>query len=142
MNILGLPQGLYEFVIYATGRQDFPRATTIIPDGDTGAQKGVTGIYSGGLSEGVTHATIIRSVGSSGVSFQISSPADGFINGMQISPIPEPGAALLLGISLFAAASRRKRVGEQAGAGQPATRPVVEPEGGDEPQTEAEGRCP
>ena len=29
---------------------------------------------------------------------------------------------------------------EQAGAGQPATRPVVEPEGGDEPQSEAEGR--
>jgi hypothetical protein len=30
--------------------------------------------------------------------------------------------------------------GEQAGAGQPATRPVVEPEGGDKPQPEAEGR--
>ena len=29
---------------------------------------------------------------------------------------------------------------EQAGAGQPATRAVVEPEGGDKPQTEAEGR--
>ena len=31
---------------------------------------------------------------------------------------------------------------EQAGAGQPATRPVVEPEGGDKPQPEAEGRRP
>jgi hypothetical protein len=31
-------------------------------------------------------------------------------------------------------------IGEQAGAGQPATRPVVEPEGGDKPQPEAEGR--
>ena len=30
---------------------------------------------------------------------------------------------------------------EQAGAGQPATRPVVEPEGGDKPQPEAEGRA-
>jgi hypothetical protein len=29
---------------------------------------------------------------------------------------------------------------EQAGAGQPATRPVVKPEGGDKPQPEAEGR--
>lgn len=29
---------------------------------------------------------------------------------------------------------------EQAGAGQPTTRPVVEPEGGDKPQQEAEGR--
>jgi hypothetical protein len=29
---------------------------------------------------------------------------------------------------------------EQAGAGQPATLPVVEPEGGDKPQPEAEGR--
>ena len=32
--------------------------------------------------------------------------------------------------------------GEQAGAGQPATRPVDEPEGGVKPQPEAEGRCP
>ena len=32
------------------------------------------------------------------------------------------------------------RLAEQAGAGQPATRPVVEPEGGDKPQPEAEGR--
>ena len=31
---------------------------------------------------------------------------------------------------------------EQHGAGQPATRPVVEPEGGIKPQPEAEGRCP
>jgi hypothetical protein len=29
---------------------------------------------------------------------------------------------------------------EQAGTGQPATRPVVETEGGDQPQPEAEGR--
>jgi hypothetical protein len=29
---------------------------------------------------------------------------------------------------------------EQTGAGQPATRPVDEPEGGDQPQPEAEGR--
>jgi hypothetical protein len=29
---------------------------------------------------------------------------------------------------------------EQDGAGQPATRPVVEPEGGDNPQSEVEGR--
>ena len=32
--------------------------------------------------------------------------------------------------------------GEQPGTGQPATRPVVEPEGGDKPQPEAEGRRP
>ena len=32
--------------------------------------------------------------------------------------------------------------GEQAGAGQPATRPVDEPESGDKPQPEAEGRRP
>ena len=31
---------------------------------------------------------------------------------------------------------------QPTGAGQPATRPVVEPEGGDEPKPEAEGRCP
>jgi hypothetical protein len=32
--------------------------------------------------------------------------------------------------------------GEQTGTGQPATRPVVEPEGGYKPQPEAEGRRP
>jgi hypothetical protein len=32
--------------------------------------------------------------------------------------------------------------GEQPDPGQPATRPVDEPEGGDKPQPEAEGRCP
>ena len=31
---------------------------------------------------------------------------------------------------------------QQSGTGQPATRPVDEPEGGDKPQPEAEGRCP
>jgi hypothetical protein len=35
-----------------------------------------------------------------------------------------------------------KAKAEQAGTGQPATQPVVELEGGDKPQPEAEGRCP
>jgi hypothetical protein len=35
---------------------------------------------------------------------------------------------------------RSKQEAEQAGSGQPATRPVVEPAGGDKPQPEAEGR--
>ena len=34
----------------------------------------------------------------------------------------------------------KQKWAEQAGAGQPATRPVVEPEGSVRPQTEAEGR--
>ena len=34
----------------------------------------------------------------------------------------------------------RETQAEQTGAGQPATRPLVEPEGGDKPQPEAEGR--
>ena len=37
-------------------------------------------------------------------------------------------------------AQKAKSQSEPAGAGQPATRPVVEPEGGDKPQPEAEGR--
>ena len=36
----------------------------------------------------------------------------------------------------------KTRIAEQAGAGQPATRPVVESEGSDKPQPETEGRCP
>ena len=31
---------------------------------------------------------------------------------------------------------------QQAGTGQPATRPVAKPEGSDKPQPDAEGRCP
>lgn len=40
------------------------------------------------------------------------------------------------------ATESRQKNAEQAGAGQPATRPVAEPEGGDKPKSEAEGRCP
>jgi hypothetical protein len=36
--------------------------------------------------------------------------------------------------------SRETKTGAQTGAGQPATRPVDEPEGGVKPQPEAEGR--
>jgi len=114
MTFLGLPEGLYKFVIYATGRQDFPRATTITPVGDLSAQTSVSGVYSGGLAEGVTHSTLVRSVGKSGIAFQISSPSDGFINGIQIAPIPEPSSAILFGFALIAAISQRKRICEQA----------------------------
>jgi hypothetical protein len=115
MNFLGLPEGLYRFVIYATGRQDFPRATTITPNGDLGSQKSITGIYSGALAEGITHSTMVRSVGTSGISFQIFSSSDGFINGIQIAPIPEPGTTVLLGLALIAAVCRRIRICEQDG---------------------------
>jgi hypothetical protein len=40
----------------------------------------------------------------------------------------------------MAAYNRRIHAGQQAGAGQPATRPVEKPEGRDKPQPEAEGR--
>ena len=121
MTFLGLPEGLYKFVIYATGRQDVPRATTITTVGDPGSQTSVSGIYSGQLAEGETHSTMIRPVGKSGVAFQIFSPSDGFINGIQIAPIPEPGTTVLVVIALIAAVSRRKRVCDQDAAmkGQP-----------------------
>ena len=51
--------------------------------------------------------------------------------------------ALAYGIICFRSSqmpTASKIVSEQAGAGQPATRPVDEPEGGDQPQPEAEGR--
>jgi hypothetical protein len=47
------------------------------------------------------------------------------------------GIILFLGIRRFTTNTSKA---EPVGAGQPATRPVVEPEGGDKPQPEAEGR--
>ena len=39
-------------------------------------------------------------------------------------------------------AGRPRELAEQTGTGQPATRPVDKPEGGEQPQPDAEGRCP
>jgi hypothetical protein len=117
MTFLGLPDGLYKFVIYATGRQDVPRATTITTVGDSGLMTSISGIYSGKLAEGETHSTIIRPVGKSGIAFQIFSPSDGFINGIQIAPIPEPATTVLVGLALIAAFSRRIRLREQDASG-------------------------
>jgi hypothetical protein len=50
-----------------------------------------------------------------------------------------------LGLQILKTLSNRApgiRRGEQAGTGQPATRPVDKPEGSYKPQPEAEGRCP
>jgi hypothetical protein len=112
MTFLGLPDGLYKFVIYATGRQDNPRATTITTVGDSGSQTNISGVYGGKLAEGETHSTIVRTVGKGGVAFQIFSPSDGFINGIQISPVPEPATTVLVGLALIAAFSRRTRTCE------------------------------
>jgi hypothetical protein len=49
---------------------------------------------------------------------------------------------VLCGLFLGGRAVIRLTRGEQTGAGQPATHPVVEPKGGDKPQPEAEGRRP
>ena len=51
------------------------------------------------------------------------------------------GSLVALGIGLFIGIQRfTKTSAEQPGTGQPATRPVDEPKGGDKPQPEAEGR--
>ena len=51
---------------------------------------------------------------------------------------------IVCGLLIFGLLPRDKassyKNAEQTGTGQPATRPVVEPEGGDKPQPEAEGR--
>jgi hypothetical protein len=43
--------------------------------------------------------------------------------------------------SYFPTGSRRHDLSEQVGTGQPATRPVFEPQSSEQPQPEAEGRC-
>jgi hypothetical protein len=58
-----------------------------------------------------------------------------------IVSVPEPSTVFVasLGIMAFSRRYRRRPV-EQAGAGQPAPRPAVEPKGGDKPHPDAEGR--
>ena len=75
--------------------------------------------------------------------YQVGTPS--------VSPIGS-GGFMLFGLAFFtfsrsigriiAGSTIKKTQSEQAGTGQPATRPVNEPEGGDKPQPEAEGRRP
>jgi hypothetical protein len=94
---------------------NFPITTV----GDAGSQTSISGIYSGKLAEGETHSTMIRSVGKKGIAFQVFAPSDGFINGIQIAPIPEPGTTVLVGLALIAAVTRRKRGCEQPAPSPP-----------------------
>jgi len=56
-------------------------------------------------------------------------------DGLHIAPISKEMAELMVKTPLFP-----KKTAEQAGTGQPATRPESKSEGGDKPQPEAEGR--
>jgi hypothetical protein len=96
-------------IVYTVGRQDFPRASTITPFGDDALAKTNTGIYAGSLQEGVTHSVHEVFVPSTGLPLEIFSPADGFISGLQVSSIPEPGSAILMCAGLVLAAFRRRR---------------------------------
>ena len=62
---------------------------------------------------------MIRSVGKKGIAFQVFAPSDGFINGIQIAPIPEPGTTVLVGLALIAAVTRGKRGCEQPAPSPP-----------------------
>jgi hypothetical protein len=108
MAVAGLPEGLYSVVVYTTGRQDFPHASTVTPFADPLLAEVNTGVYAGSLQEHVTHSVHDLWVPSTGLSLQIFSPADGIINGLQINPVPEPSTMALLFLGCIAALLRSR----------------------------------
>ena len=80
-------------------------------------------ILAGGLIGGIIALSSIRKFGREGLLWRALL-----------------GIALILGFTSLAIHGILQTKAEQPGTGQPATRPVVEPEGGDKPQPEAEGR--
>jgi hypothetical protein len=108
MTVGGLPEGHYSVVVYTTGRQDFPQASTVTPFADPLLAEVNTGVYAGSLQEHITHSVHDLWVPSTGLSLQIFSSGDGFINGLQINPVPEPSAIALLFLGCIAALLRSK----------------------------------
>jgi hypothetical protein len=109
LTLSGLPEGSYSVIVYTVGRQDFPRASTVTPFGNVALAETNTGIYAGSLQEGVTHSVHELFVPSTGLALEIFSPADGFISGLQLAPVPEPSSAVLMCASLLLSVFRRKR---------------------------------
>ena len=109
LTLSGLPEGNYSVIVYTVGRQDFARSSTVTPFGNDALMETNTGIYAGSLQEGVTHSVHELFVPASGLSLEIFSSSDGFINGLQVQSIPEPGSAILMFAGLILAAMSRKR---------------------------------
>ena len=108
LTLSGLPEGVYSVVVYTTGRQDFPKPSTVTPFADPLLAETNSGVYGGALQEGITHSVHEVSVPSTGLPLRISSSSDGFINGLQIIAVPEPGAAVLIGAACLLALLRRR----------------------------------
>ncbi|MCX6913649.1 MAG: PEP-CTERM sorting domain-containing protein [Verrucomicrobia bacterium] len=108
LTVTGLPESFYSVIVYTTGRQDFPHASTVTPFADPLLAEVNTGVYAGSLQVNVTHSIHELWVPSTGLLLQISSPADGFINGLQITPAPEPSTMALLFLGCIAALLRRR----------------------------------
>jgi hypothetical protein len=97
LTFSGLPSGVYRVYTYTVGRQDFPRSSTVTPFGDVSLTALNSGIWAGTLEQGITHSVHDLQVTSGGFTLDIFSPSDGFVNGIQIVPIPEPSGLWWLG---------------------------------------------
>jgi hypothetical protein len=109
MSVAGLPESFYSVIVYTVGRQDFPHPSTVTPFADPLLAQVNTGVYAGSLQVNVTHSVHDVWVPSTGLLLQIYSPADGFINGLQINPAPEPSTMALLFLGCIAALLRRRK---------------------------------
>lgn len=101
LTFAGLSPGDYRIFTYTVGRQDFPRPSTVTPFGDVSLAAANTGIWAGGLQEGITHSVHDLHLASGQFSLDIFSSADGFVNGLQLVQVPEPSVASLLPLSLL-----------------------------------------
>jgi hypothetical protein len=97
LTFSGLPSGVYRVYTYTVGRQDFPRSSTVTPFGDVSLIALNSGIWAGTLQQGITHSVHDPQITSGGFTLDIYSSSDGFVNGIQIVPIPEPAGLWWLG---------------------------------------------
>lgn len=113
LRFSGLVASPYAVTTYAVGRQDFPASSTVWLNDNLAGSETIEGLWEGGFAEGVTHVLQTTTVGDDGVlDVHVQSPGDAFVNGIQIDPLPAPGAVLpLLGLGW---ATRRRRRGAAA----------------------------
>jgi hypothetical protein len=107
LTLSGLPAGPYRVLTYTVGRQDFPRSSTVTPFGNAALTATNTGVYAGSLQQGVTHSVHDLQVGPAGLTLNLFSSGDGFVTGMQISSIPEPGGLTAVAAALLMLGRRR-----------------------------------
>jgi hypothetical protein len=111
-SFTGITNGLYRIIVYAVWPNDLTTATFISVSGSiTPNRQVVTGPMPGNqFIVGITHSVHDIEVTSNSFTIQADRSANlpGFVNGMQIVPVPEANLVLGLSVGLLAFAMRRR----------------------------------